>query len=159
VTSDPILRHVFQPVVDVLRLRPSRAAAITADGFLITALALTIYRFASPGEVLLGWRVMHVAGAVMLHWWMRWCAANGRISMAGPLGTLHAVMRMGLIALTVLDIVTINRIVAQPDLYMPGSLMRAVLQCAEDMLGGAALYLSACTDPPPSRPRDVRSTT
>lgn len=154
--SDPILRHVYQPIVDLLRLRPSRAAAIAADGFLVTALALTIYRFASPGEVLLGWRVMHVAGAVMLHWWMRWCAANGRISMMGPLGGLHAALRMGLLALTVFDVVTINQIVSHPDLYMPGALMRAVLQGVEDMLGSAALYLSACDRPPPQR-RDQRS--
>lgn len=153
VTSDPIIRYVYQPIVDLLGLRPSRASAVIADGFLMSAIALTLYRFASPGDLLIGWCAMHMVGAIILHWWMRWCAANGQASMAGPLGILHTVMRAGLLGLAVLDAVKVHQVSVQPDLYMDGALMRTVLQLAEDLLGASALYLSACGVPPQRRRR------
>lgn len=144
VTADPVLRFVYQPIVDLLELRPSRASAAIADGFFMSAIALTLYRFASPGDLLIGWRAMHMVGAIILHWWMRWCAANGRASTMGPLGILHTVMRAGLLGLAVFDAVKIHQISIRPDLYMDGALMHSVLQLAEDLLSASALYLSIC---------------
>ena len=151
VTSDPIVRFVYQPIVDLLGLRPSRASAVIADGFLMSAIALTLYRFAFPGDLLIGWRAMHMVGAIILHWWMRWCAANGQASMTGPLGIIHTVMRAGLLGLAILDAMKIQQVSVQPDLYLDGALMRSVLQFVEDLLGASALYLSACVMPPPRR--------
>jgi hypothetical protein len=151
VTCDPVLRFVYQPIVDLLDLKPSRASAIAADGFLVCALAMTVCRFVPPYQQHVAFTMMHVVGAIVIHWWMRWCAANGRASLAGILGGMHAIMRTLLLALVVFDVLAIHYVAADPSTYMPGALLRTVIQAAEDLLGASALYLSACGTPPPRR--------
>jgi len=151
VTSDPILRFVYQPIVDLLELRPSRSSAIAADGFLVCALALTVCRFVPPYQQNIAWTIMHAVGAIIIHWWMRWCAANGQAALAGPLGTMHAIMRIVLLSLVAVDVFAIHDVAADVSTFMPGALLRTVIQGAEDLLGASALYLSACGMPPPRR--------
>lgn len=152
-SSDPILRRFYQPAVDALGLVPAKAAAVAADAFLASAIAMTLYRILSPGDVAFGWRVMHMAGAVVVHCWMRWCAANGGISLHGPLGLMHAAMRTGLLGLAVVDAVSLRHALSHPSVHSDGASMRALIQLAEDVLGASALYLSACSTPPPRNRR------
>lgn len=148
---DPMVRLVYQPVVNLLGLRPSRWAAVMADGFLITALAFTVYRFTESGTEFLALRTMHVLGAVIIHWWMRWCASNGTAARNGPMGLMHVYMRTIILGLAIQDALLLHAVAAAPELYMPGSIARSALQTAEDVFGASALYLSVCETPATQR--------
>jgi len=154
---DPVHAYVFQPLVELTQCDPRRAAVSCADAFLLTVLTLSALRVATldpathPG--LHGSQTMHVVGGVIVHAWMRFCAANGAVARTGPMGALHAGMRAVFAICLVLDVRELHVLTTSDLLVTSTGLCRSLLQFAEDALAATSLYLSMCHRPKPRRRR------
>jgi hypothetical protein len=148
---DPVLHHVAQPIVDRTGIDPVRWSLHAADGFIVSAVGLSLFRVATYGNVMFVTQAFHVIGALMLAWWMRWTARNGAITRVGPLGGMHVAMRWMLLLCLVIDVPSLVRVLGHAGQYRVGAPLRVILQAAVDGLGAGSLFLSACTRPPPRR--------
>lgn len=150
-TRDPVLNHLVQPLVDRSGADPAPWALRIAEGFALTAIFLSFSRILTYGNVMLFSQFMHIIGALILCWWMRWTARHGAITRMGPLGVLHVAMRWMLLACALMDLPTLIDVIRVPNNYMPGAPLRIILQVGTNLLGATSLFLSACTKPPPRR--------
>jgi len=152
---DPLHAYVFQPLVDLTRCDPRRTAVSCADAFLLIALTLSATRVATLDAAthagLYGMQTMHVVGSVIVHAWMRFCAANGAVARMGPMGVLHAGMRAVLAACVLLDVRELHVLLTTDLPVTATSLGRSLLQFAEDVLATVSLYLPLCDRPKPRR--------
>ena len=156
--DDPIRTMVFQPLVDRVGISPKAAARTMADVFMATAVTLTSVRsvtvdWETPG--LAATLAMAIVGAAILWGLMRFCAAVGPAFVTGPFAAVHLLMRMVLVYSVAADVVQTWTLVSNEAPVVPISLMRALMQLAQNVSGAASLYLALCTDPPPRRPRST----
>lgn len=160
-TYDPVLRHVFQPIVDRTRLDPRKAAVAAADVFLALAVTLAAVRVATIDRTMRPdlhvWQLQHVVGATMVYGWMRFCIAIRPFGHLGAMGVLHAAFRVVMLGCLVLDLREVS-ILITTDLPVPtASLMRSAMQLAETTAAVLTLYLQMCRTPPPRRPKVRRA--
>jgi len=152
---DPIQTLICQPVVDRLGIEPRGVARTTADVFVLAAITLSALRVATLDAItnpgLHVNQTMHVVGAAIVHAWMRFVIANGAAGRAGPLGTLHAGMRIMFLSLVAMDMVDLCLLPSWDAPVTPMGLTRSSLQLVEDLSAGITLYLSIADEPPPPR--------
>lgn len=155
--DDPIRTRVFQPIVDRTGLSPRPAARQAGDVFMAAAVTLTSVRAATldwattPG--LAATLAMAITGAAILWSLMRFCAATGPALVTGPFGLVHLATRGILLYSVAADVVQTYGLVTAETHVEPVSLMRALMQLAQNVAGVCALYLALCDEPPPRRRR------
>jgi hypothetical protein len=142
-----------QPLVDAIGFDPRPAALQAATGFVASALTVSILRVVAYGSDLHFSQALHLVGALMMFWWMRWAIRNGAVARIGAPGAMHVILRWMLLGCTVLDVAMLVRITGEAHAFLPGAVTRALMATTEDGLGAAALFLSACDMPPPRRRR------
>lgn len=158
--SDPLLRFIFQPVVDTLRLDPRAEGRRNSDLFVLFAITLAAMRIVTGQPNPVPWEntlqvVMLVIGVGILWPFIRFFASNGPVAVNGEFGAIHFGMRMMFLGITVIDIVTIcMMLAAEPGEYKGIAVMRQTMQMLEEGTALTALYLAMCMPPPP--PREIR---
>jgi hypothetical protein len=157
---DPVLRHVFQPIVDRTCLDPRVAAIVAADVFVALAVTLAALRVATIDPAtrpdLHVWQAQHVVGAAIVYGWMRFCVAAQGMAHVGPMGLLHVVFRWTMLACLALDVHEVAVLTTTDPSVAPMMLLRSSLQLAETAAAVCALYLSLCRRPPPRRRTERR---
>lgn len=159
-SRDPVLRHVFQPLVDRTGLDPRATATTAADVFVALAVTLAAMRVATIDRAarpdLHVWQAQHVVGAAIVYGWMRFCVAAQDMAHAGPLGLLHAGFRWIMLACLVIDLHEMCVLVTTDLPVAPIGMLRSSLQLAETIAAVVSLYLSLCRRPPPRRRTETR---
>lgn len=150
---DPFLRHVVQPLVDAIGFDPRPAALQAATGFVAAAVTVSALRVIAYGSEVHFSQTLHLVGALMMFWWMRWAIRNGGVARIGGPGAMHVILRWMLLVCTALDVAMLARILGEAHTFLPGAITRTLMATLEDGLGAAALFLSACDMPPPRRRR------
>jgi hypothetical protein len=156
--DDPVRTRLFQPIVDRFGLRPRDAARSAADVFMAAAITLTCVRAATLDWTVPGLSVtlaMAITGAFILWGMMRFCASAGPAFVTGPIAAVHLLIRGVLLYSVAADVVQIWMLVGYEGRISSMSLMRALMQLAQNIAGTASLYLALCKDPPPRRPRRI----
>jgi hypothetical protein len=160
VSTDPLVRLLFQPAVNALHVEPRGAAATSGNMFLACAVTLTAVRAgtmdwaATPG--LAADLAMAMTGAIIMWCVMRFGAVNGPTMLIGPYGAVHLGVRLLFLYCVAADVVQVTVLVAADDGVEGISLFRALLQLAQSVAGLTSLYLALCAPPPPRRPRTMR---
>lgn len=157
---DPVLRHVFQPLVDRTGLDPRVAAVVAADVFVALAVTLAAVRVATIEPAIRPdlhvWQTEHVVGAAIVYGWMRFCVAAQGMAHVGPMGVLHVVFRWSMLACLVLDVHEVVVLTTTDLAVPPNAILRSSLQLAETTAAVCSLYLSLCRRPPPRRRTETR---
>jgi hypothetical protein len=153
--DDPLLKHVFQPAVNRLGVDPKAASASVARGFLVTSIALSLLIAWKDGPASYLEQLLHLVGGFILYGWMVVLARNGAVARTGQLGFLQALTRILFAFCVVMDVATLAKVAMVPEAFDGSDLLTYLVQALQDSLGLAAIYLSACDDPPPRRRRHV----
>jgi len=159
-STDPVLRHGVQPLVDRTGADPRHAAMLAANLFLTMTITLAATRVATVAvatkpDLYLS-QTLGVVGAAMTYACLRFCIANGETTLIGLPGLLHLGARLVYLTCLVLDAGELVVLASTDLLVTPMSMMRSCMQLTQTVSLLAALYLSVARKPPPPRPRAER---
>lgn len=159
-STDPVVRHVAQPLVDRTGIDPRSTARRSAEIFMMAVLTVSALNLATVDARLVPGLYMseawHVVFGGVLAWTMTRWADIGQAVLAGPHGWVHAFGRLmgfvkGCYALYQVVMFHVSGLAS----LVPTSAARQWLTLAEAIAMLCSLYFGICRRPPPRRRRET----